>query len=131
MTLTHIFATRAQRMKASEIRELLKLMDQPDIISFAGGIPDPDLFPAARFKHAMGRALSNGAQAQSLQYSTSEGYFPLREWITGQMGALGIPCSPDNILITSGSQQALDYLGKLFLSPGDTALVGWPTYLGA
>lgn len=131
MTLTHTFATRAQHMKASEIRELLKLMDQPDIISFAGGIPDPDLFPAARFKHAMGRALSNGAHAQSLQYSTSEGYLPLREWIAGQMGTLDIPCTPDNILITSGSQQALDYLGKLFLSPGDTALVGWPTYLGA
>ncbi|MCF6233924.1 MAG: PLP-dependent aminotransferase family protein [Rhodobacteraceae bacterium] len=131
MTLTHTFATRAQRMKASEIRELLKLLDQPDIVSFAGGIPDPDLFPATPFKEAMGRALGNGAHAQSLQYSTSEGYLPLRKWITGQMADLGIPCTPDNILITSGSQQALDYLGKLFLSPEDTALVGWPTYLGA
>jgi len=131
MTLTQKFATRADRMKASEIRELLKLLDQPDIISFAGGIPDPDLFPVARFQQAMTDALSDGRHAQSLQYSTSEGYLPLRDWIAGEMGKLGIACTPDNILITSGSQQALDYLGKLFLSPGDTALVGWPTYLGA
>ena len=131
MSLIHTFATRAKRMKASEIRELLKLLDQPDIISFAGGIPDPDLFPAKRFQAAMVNALSDGAHAQSLQYSTSEGYAPLRAWITGQMGALGIPCTQDNILITSGSQQALDYLGKLFVSPDDTVLVGWPSYLGA
>ena len=131
MTLTQNFASRAARMKASEIRELLKLLDQPDIISFAGGIPDPDLFPTERFRQAMDNALRNGAHAQSLQYSTSEGHFPLRQWIAGQMGALAIPCTPDNVLITSGSQQALDYLGKLFLSPGDTTLVGWPTYLGA
>ena len=131
MSLTQKFATRADRMKASEIRELLKLLDQPDIISFAGGIPDPALFPAERFSQAMTNALSDGRHAQSLQYSTSEGYLPLREWIVGEMAKLGVTCTPDNILITSGSQQALDYLGKLFLSPGDTALVGWPTYLGA
>lgn len=131
MTLTQKFATRADRMKASEIRELLKLLDQPDIISFAGGIPDPDLFPVEQFKDAMTRVLSDGRHAQSLQYSPSEGYLPLREWITRQMADLGITCTPGNILITSGSQQALDYLGKLFLSPKDTALVGWPTYLGA
>ena len=131
MTLTQKFATRAKRMKASEIRELLKLLDQPDIISFAGGIPDPSLFPVDQFSQAMTNALADGRHAQSLQYSTSEGYLPLREWIAAEMGKLGIACTPDNILITSGSQQALDYIGKLFLSPGDTALVGWPTYLGA
>lgn len=131
MTLTHKFATRTARMKASEIRELLKLLDQPDIISFAGGIPDPALFPADRFARAMTAALGDGRHAQSLQYSTSEGHAPLRAWIAAEMAALGIPCGPDNILITSGSQQALDCLGKLFLSPGDTALVGWPTYMGA
>ncbi len=129
MSLTEIFATRAGRMKTSEIRELLKLLDQPDIISFAGGIPDPALFPTEAFQAAMGRALSN--PGQSLQYSTSEGYPPLRQWIASHMASLGIPCTAANILITSGSQQALDYLGKLFLSPNDTALVGWPTYLGA
>ena len=126
-----IFATRNSRMKASEIRELLKLLDQPDIISFAGGIPDPDLFPAEAFKEAFSDALSPEKQATALQYSVSEGYGPLRDWIVGEMARLGIPCTRDNILITSGSQQALDYLGKLLLSPGDTALVGWPTYLGA
>ncbi|WP_386172569.1 PLP-dependent aminotransferase family protein [Sulfitobacter sp. R86518] len=131
MSLQEIFATRANRMKASEIRELLKLLDQPDIISFAGGIPDPDLFPKAAFQNAFAEALNGPMAAQGLQYSTSEGHKPLRVWIAAQMQAIGIPATPDNILITSGSQQALDYLGKLFLSPGDTALVGWPTYLGA
>ncbi|WP_299876658.1 PLP-dependent aminotransferase family protein [uncultured Sulfitobacter sp.] len=126
-----IFATRMDRMKASEIRELLKLLEQPDIISFAGGIPDPALFPAQAFRDAMSDALSPERQATALQYSVSEGYAPLRDWIAGQMAKIGVPCDRDNILITSGSQQALDYLGKLMLSPNDTALVGWPTYLGA
>ena len=131
MSLQEIFATRASRMKASEIRELLKLLDQPDIISFAGGIPDPELFPKQAFQEAFAEALTGPMAAQGLQYSTSEGHKPLRIWIAKQMQDIGIPATPDNILITSGSQQALDYLGKLFLSPGDTALVGWPTYLGA
>jgi DNA-binding transcriptional MocR family regulator len=131
MSLQEIFATRATRMKASEIRELLKLLDQPDIISFAGGIPDPELFPKQAFQDAFNTALTGPIADQGLQYSTSEGHKPLRVWIADQMQKIGIPATPDNILITSGSQQALDYLGKLFLSPGDTALVGWPTYLGA
>ncbi len=126
-----VFAGRNDGMKASEIRELLKLLDQPDIISFAGGIPDPDLFPAEAFQDAFSQALSAKSQATALQYSVSEGYGPLRDWIVGEMARLDIPCSRDNILITSGSQQALDYLGKLMLDAGDTALVGWPTYLGA
>ena len=126
-----IFAARMGRMKASEIRELLKLLDQPDIISFAGGIPDPALFPTAAFQSAMAEALSPAHAAQALQYSVSEGYAPLRDWIVGEMGRIGVTCSRDNVLITSGSQQALDYLGKLMLSPGDTALVTWPTYMGA
>lgn len=126
-----VFASRMDRMTASEIRELLKLLDQPDIISFAGGIPDPALFPTEAFQEALGEALAPGQAASALQYSVSEGYPPLRNWIALEMGKLGVPCSRDNILITSGSQQALDYLGKMFLSPGDTALVGWPTYLGA
>jgi hypothetical protein len=126
-----VFASRMARMTASEIRELLKLLDQPDIISFAGGIPDPALFPTEAFQEALGEALAPGQAALALQYSVSEGYPPLRDWIALEMGKLGVPCSRDNILITSGSQQALDYLGKMFLSPGDTALVSWPTYLGA
>ncbi|MCB1418495.1 MAG: PLP-dependent aminotransferase family protein [Notoacmeibacter sp.] len=131
MTAETRFASRESRMKASEIRELLKLLDQPDIISFAGGIPDAKLFPADAFKAGYDKVLDGQMQSASLQYSPSEGHKGLREWIAGEMAALGIPCSIDNIVITSGSQQALDYLGKLYLSPADTALVTWPTYLGA
>lgn len=130
MQWTQVLASRMSRMKASEIRELLKLLDQPEIISFAGGIPDPALFPKAAYQDAFAKALDEKATV-ALQYSTSEGYAPLREWIAEEMARIGIPCTPDNILITSGSQQALDYLGKLMLSPGDTALVNWPTYMGA
>ncbi|MER8844745.1 MULTISPECIES: aminotransferase-like domain-containing protein [Mesorhizobium] len=118
-------------MKASEIRELLKLLDQPDIISFAGGIPDPSLFPADAIRDAYADVLGGPEAAAALQYQVSEGYLPLRRWLAGQMGKLGVACDEANIFITSGSQQALDYLGKLFLSPSDTALVTWPTYLGA
>ncbi|WP_417685333.1 PLP-dependent aminotransferase family protein [Roseibium sp.] len=126
-----LFASRARRMTASEIRELLKLLDQPDMISFAGGIPDPSLFPAAAFEAAFKDLFASGQHRNALQYSVSEGYKPLRSWIVRHMASLGIPCDEDNIVITSGAQQGLDYLGKLFLSPGDTAVVGWPTYLGA
>ena len=130
MDWSKVLATRSTRMKASEIRELLKLLDQPDIISFAGGIPDPALFPADAFATAFADTMSQSA-ALALQYSVSEGYKPLRDWIAAEMGKIGIPCDADNILITSGSQQALDYLGKLMISPNDTVMVGWPTYLGA
>ncbi|OCJ05222.1 GntR family transcriptional regulator [Rhizobium sp. AC44/96] len=126
-----IFATRSSRMRASEIRELLKLLDQPDIISFAGGIPDPALFPDKEFKAAYADIFDSTTVNSALQYSVSEGYKPLREWLVGELGKLGIPCGVDNVFIVSGSQQGLDYLGKLFLSPNDTALVTWPTYLGA
>jgi len=126
-----VFATRASRMKASEIRELLKLLERPDIISFAGGIPDPALFPKDAFAQAYAEVLSGPDAAAGLQYSVSEGYAPLREWLVGQLAKLGIPCAIDNVFIVSGSQQGLDYLGKLFLSPKDTALVTRPTYLGA
>ena len=131
MNWEDIFASRASRLRASEIRELLKLLDQPDIISFAGGIPDPKLFPADEMQSAFSEIFSSDIQDAALQYSVSEGYAPLRAWIAEQMGKLGIPCDIENILITSGSQQAIDYIGKLFLSPNDTALVKWPTYLGA
>lgn len=127
----HIFATRSSRMRASEIRELLKLLERPDIISFAGGIPDPALFPDEEFKKAYADIFSGNQVGAALQYSVSEGYKPLRDWLVGEMAKIGIPCTADNVFITSGSQQALDYLGKLFLSPNDTALINWPTYLGA
>jgi DNA-binding transcriptional MocR family regulator len=126
------YARRAEGMKASEIRELLKILEQPNIISFAGGIPDPALFAAEAAAAAYADALANREEAAAaLQYSVSEGYAPLREWIAGYMGSRGIPASPDNIVITAGSQQALDFLGKLLLTEGDTALVTAPTYLGA
>jgi len=126
-----VFASRMGRMKASEIRELLKLLEKPDIISFAGGIPDPALFPADDFAKAYAAILTDGRQEAALQYSVSEGYPLLRRWIVKEMAGLGVACDVDNVLIVSGSQQALDYLGKLMLSAGDTSLVTWPTYMGA
>ncbi|RPE67176.1 hypothetical protein EDD53_1580 [Pacificibacter maritimus] len=131
MQTTDLFAKRTDAMKASEIRELLKLLDQPDIISFAGGIPDPDYFPREAFTQAMQIALGQDMAATSLQYAASEGYAPLRAWIAGYMKERGVDCDLDNILITAGSQQALDYIGKLYLDKNDTALIEWPTYLGA
>jgi len=126
------YAIRASRMGASEIRELLKLLDQPGILSFAGGIPDPALFPAAAIQAAAANILAVPATCnQALQYAPSEGYRPLREWIAAHMAGLGVPCTIDNIIITGGSQQGLDMLGKLLISPGDTILVTAPTYLGA
>ncbi|ALF29844.1 hypothetical protein C041_00702 [Brucella abortus 63/59] len=127
----NVFATRSKRMRASEIRELLKLLERPDIISFAGGIPDPALFPHDEFQAAYKDILGGPEANAALQYSISEGYKTLRTWLVGELAKIGIPCTEDNVFITSGSQQALDYLGKLFLSPGDTALVTAPTYLGA
>lgn len=126
------YATRASRMAASEIRELLKILDQPNIISFAGGIPDPALFPRDAIAAAYARILGDPARAGvALQYSASEGYRPLREWIAAYMAGLGVACGADHILVTSGSQQALDFIAKLFISPGDRVLVARPTYLGA
>jgi len=116
-------------MAASEIRELLKVVDQPGVLSFAGGIPDPALFPVEEAKAAYAAVL--GAPTNGLQYSVSEGYLPLRQWIARHMGSLGVPCDADNIIVTCGSQQGLEFLGRLLLSPGDTALVAAPTYLGA
>jgi DNA-binding transcriptional MocR family regulator len=122
-----LLAPRMAGMTASEIRELLKLIEQPDIISFAGGIPDPDLFPREDIAAAYGHVLrANSMAGTALQYSVSEGYLPLREWI-GTRIAVG----PEEILITSGSQQGLDFLGKLLLAPGDAVAVTVPTYLGA
>jgi 2-aminoadipate transaminase len=117
-------------MGSSAIRELLKLTEQPDLISFAGGLPAPEVFPVEEFKAACERVLSEQG-ALALQYSTTEGYLPLREQIVRHSARFGIKVTPDNILITSGSQQALDLLGKVFINPGDRILVESPTYLGA
>ena len=129
---TSRYAARAGRITASEIRELLKLLGRPGIVSFAGGIPDPALFPTEIIAAAHARILGDPVTARTaLQYAVSEGYLPLREWLVGHMAQLGVSCSPANILITNGSQQALDFLAKLFITPGDTVLAARPTYLGA
>ena len=126
----HRYAQRTQRMGSSMIRELLKLTQKPEIISFAGGLPAPEMFPVEAFEAATSRVLrQHGSQA--LQYSTTEGYLPLRELIVEKMGRYGIEASVDNVLITSGSQQALDLIGKLLINPGDLILTEQPTYLGA
>lgn len=126
------FARRAGRITGSEIRELLKLLARPGVISFAGGIPDPALFPREIIADAYGRLLAEpGSAAAALQYGISEGYPPLREWIAGYMAGLGVRCGPEHVLVTNGSQQALDFLAKLFLDPGDRVLSARPTYLGA
>ncbi|EAV43411.1 probable aminotransferase protein [Stappia aggregata IAM 12614] len=130
-TWESLYARRASRMRASEIRELLKLLDRPDVINFAGGIPDQALFPAEAFKEAYQEILAGDGAGRALQYGMSEGSARLRNWIVSHMRGLGVECGPENILVTSGSQQGLDYIGKLFLTEGDTALVQWPTYLGA
>jgi DNA-binding transcriptional MocR family regulator len=126
------YARRVDRMKASEIRELLKLLDKPGVISFAGGIPDPALFPIEAAADAYRDAFADAAKAKpALQYSVSEGYAPLRLWIARRMAEQGVPATPENIVITAGSQQGLDFLGKLLISPDDTVLTTVPTYLGA
>ena len=124
------YAARTQRMKASAIRELLKFAEQPDMISFGGGFPAADVFPVEEFKRACNYVLEHKG-AEALQYGGTDGYVPLREMIARHTSALGISVDIDNILITSGSQQALDLLGKIFINRGDRILVESPTYLGA
>lgn len=124
------YANRTQRMGSSIIRELLKWTEQPDIISFAGGLPAPEVFPVKQFKEACNTVLDEFG-AQALQYSTTEGYRPLREMIARHTTRFGIDITPDNILITSGSQQALDFIGRVFINQGDHIVCESPTYLGA
>lgn len=124
------YAQRNQRMGGSIIRELLKFTQQPDMISFAGGLPAPELFPVEAFRAAADRVLTQSG-SKALQYSTTEGYQPLRALIVEKMAHYGILAKEDNVLITSGSQQALDLIGKLLINAGDTILVERPTYLGA
>lgn len=124
------FALRTQRMTSSAIRELLKLTSSPDIISFAGGLPAPEVFPVREIGEAVDRVLAEHGP-ESLQYSTTEGYLPLRELLVRHMSRYGIEVTPANVLITTGSQQALDLVGKLFINSGDRVLLEEPTYLGA
>ncbi len=125
---SHRYAQRTQTLTSSTIRELLKLTQRPEVISFAGGLPAPELFPLAEFEAACHRVLSN---PNSLQYSATEGYPPLREMVARHTERYGIAARPENVLITSGSQQALDLIAKLLINRGDRLLVEAPTYLGA
>jgi len=124
------YAHRTQKMGSSVIRELLKLTERPDIISFAGGLPAPEVFPVREFREACNSVLENFGP-QALQYSTTEGYGPLREMIARRTARYSVEVDIDNILITSGSQQALDFIGRLFINRGDYIVVESPTYLGA
>src|ERR1051325_8106086 len=126
----HLYARRAEGMRASDIREILKVTAQPDVISLAGGLPAPELFPIDEYRRAFEWILeSDGAQA--LQYGPSEGYRPLRDLLAQRLSGFGMSCSGVDILVTNGSQQALDLIGKILLDPGDAVLVERPTYLGA
>ena len=125
------FAERMNGIKASDIRELLKLTAQPDIISFAGGLPAPELFPVQDIKAAFD-AVMEEAGPTALQYGQTEGWTPLRIHIAERMlKKNNIKTDPDHIILTAGSQQGLDFIGKLFLNPGDVVVLESPSYLGA
>lgn len=128
--MTLKYADRMSRMKASDIRELLKLTQDPNIISFAGGLPAEELFPVEELKEITKDILETYG-GKALQYSTTEGHLPLRKAIAKRMKNLGVNFTEDNILITNGSQQGLEFSGKLFINQGDVVLCERPTYLGA
>lgn len=124
------YAKRMDNIKASEIRELLKLTQKPEVISFAGGLPAPELFPVKELKKVSSKVLDEQGTA-ALQYGPTEGYEPLREQITKRMEKIGVKAKPENILVTSGSQQGLDFSAKIFINPGDIILCESPSYMGA
>jgi len=124
------YAQRTQRIKTSAIRELLAVAERPGMISFGGGFPAPDVFPVEEFKKACNNVLENKGP-EVLQYGSTDGYVPLREMVSRYSIRSGMHVDISNILITTGSQQALDLLGKIFINRGDRILVESPTYLGA
>ena len=129
--MTTRFARRMEALKASEIREILKVTQRPEVISFAGGLPAPELFPVRRLAAATQEVFEEEG-TRALQYSTTEGHPPLRRKIAERMSASwGAQVTPEQVLVTSGSQQGLDLTGKLFLDEGDVVLCESPTYLGA
>jgi 2-aminoadipate transaminase len=123
-------AQRAEKMNPSVIREILKVTELPGIISFAGGLPSPLTFPIDAMREASERVLSQDGKA-ALQYAASEGYAPLREWVAQDLLKQGMNISPDQVLITTGSQQGLDLVAKILIDAGSRILVETPTYLGA
>lgn len=119
-----------RRLRSSDIRDLLAVTERPDVISFAGGLPAPELFPTEGMRAAFDAVLATDGKA-ALQYGPTEGYAPLRELLAGRLRARGIRASEDEILLTTGSQQALDLLGKVLLHPDATVAVEAPSYIGA
>ncbi|NMC77566.1 MAG: PLP-dependent aminotransferase family protein [Candidatus Methanofastidiosa archaeon] len=124
-----IFSETALRVKASEIREILKLTQKPGIISLAGGLPNPKTFPIEEIKKIVNEVMNSNNNG--LQYGLTEGDPELKQYISGMMSKYGITCTPDDILITSGSQQGLDLASKILINPGDIVIVEAPSYLGA
>ncbi len=122
------FATRLQNVETSAIRELFKLLGKPGIISFAGGFPDPSLFDVEGIRMSVDAVLANNP-GPVLQYGATEGYEPLREGISTFMKAKGASVAPQGLIVTTGSQQALDLIGKTLISPGDKVIVEAPTFL--
>ena len=129
MNWDSLFAERTQQMKRSTVREILKLTARPEVISFAGGLPAPELFPVERIRQATDTVLAERGR-EVLQYSTSEGMPELRELIAKRLSSGTFQIAPENILITSGSQQGLDMLARIFLDEGDRVIVENPTYVG-
>jgi len=127
---TDRFSTGIQQSTSSAIRDLLKVTEQPEMISFAGGLPAPECFPTEELTAAAERVLVE-RPVVALQYGPTEGYKPLREFLTSHVARLGISVPVEQLLITSGSQQALDLLGKLMIDPGALVAVEEPTYMGA
>ncbi|MBI5671158.1 MAG: PLP-dependent aminotransferase family protein [Chloroflexi bacterium] len=123
------FAARTAYMRRSTIREILKLTQRPEVISFAGGLPAPELFPLERIREAMRVALDNRG-AEALQYSTTEGCNDLRDWLAARLSRNGLRVTRENILIVSGAQQAIDLVGRVLLNDGDHLVLENPTYLG-
>ncbi|MEF8848660.1 MAG: PLP-dependent aminotransferase family protein [Candidatus Thermoplasmatota archaeon] len=124
-----LYSDRAGKMRKSEIRELLKVAQDPEVISFAGGLPNPRSFPIEEIQMIVHKILEKKGKT-ALQYGTTQGVESFRESIAERAKKIDIEAEPEDIIITSGSQQALDIVGKTFLNPGDTALVGLPSYLG-
>jgi 2-aminoadipate transaminase len=128
--VTWRFSERAAQMQSSFIREILKITQRPEIISFAGGLPSPATFPVEEMKAAFDKVLTDSGKV-ALQYGPTDGFPPLREWIADSLSTDGCTIAPAQVLMTSGSQQALDLLGKVLIDEGSRVLVETPSYLGA